>query len=194
MTPKRRRVGVILSAGGSAFFQAATLARSESFDFFVVTDRACEAEMRCREMSFSLHRIEEADNRKFSVAARRFFESVQVEFVVLFYSRLVTAELFDVIPSYNVHPSLLPAFPGFGAVKKAAGSSILGATMHAVDASVDGALFLCNPLFPFRSDQSCSGVNGHLSCKNPFNVDLVGSRKYRRFCVVSPRKFELRMW
>lgn len=147
---RKNRIGVILSAGGSAFCEAARIAVHLPFEFVVVTDRACDAETRCRDLMIPVERIVEQDNRQFSIKVRDHFRSCDVEFVVLFFSRLVSAELFNAIPCCNVHPSLLPAFPGFSAVRKAwsSGARFLGATAHSVDSTIDGGAIIAQTVAP----------------------------------------------
>lgn len=63
------------------------------------------------------------------------------------YMELLGASFLDRFPSavINVHPSLLPAFPGLGAVEQALayGVKVFGVTVHFVDAGVDsGAVIL----------------------------------------------------
>ena len=63
------------------------------------------------------------------------------------YMELLGAAFLDRFPSavINVHPSLLPAFPGLGAVEQALayGVKVFGVTVHFVDAGVDsGAVIL----------------------------------------------------
>ncbi|WP_019006562.1 phosphoribosylglycinamide formyltransferase [Cohnella laeviribosi] len=69
-------------------------------------------------------------------------EAEGVELVVLAgYMRLITGILLN--PFYgrmiNIHPSLLPAFPGIGAVRQALeyGVKLTGATVHFVDGGMD---------------------------------------------------------
>ena len=57
------------------------------------------------------------------------------------------------VPILNVHPSLLPRFPGLNAQRKAieAGVTTTGATVHLVDAGVDTGRILLQetiPIFP----------------------------------------------
>jgi phosphoribosylglycinamide formyltransferase-1 len=58
------------------------------------------------------------------------------------FMRLVGAELIDAFPGriLNIHPSLLPAFPGLDAQKQAVdhGVRVSGVTVHLVTAEVDG--------------------------------------------------------
>ncbi len=69
-------------------------------------------------------------------------KSAGVELVCLAgFLRLVKSPLLDVFPSaiINIHPSLLPAFPGLEAWKQAlhAGVSETGVTVHLVDEGMD---------------------------------------------------------
>ena len=57
------------------------------------------------------------------------------------YMRILTETFLDAAPrTLNVHPSLLPAFPGMDAHEQVleAGVSVTGCTVHIVDESVDG--------------------------------------------------------
>jgi phosphoribosylglycinamide formyltransferase 1 len=61
------------------------------------------------------------------------------------YMHLLTAAFLDHFPAINVHPSLLPAFPGTRAVEEAlaAGMDETGVTVHFVDEGIDtGAVIL----------------------------------------------------
>ena len=54
----------------------------------------------------------------------------------------------------NVHPSLLPAFPGLDAPGQALrhGARVTGCTVHLVDDAVDGGAILAQAAVPVRSD------------------------------------------
>jgi phosphoribosylglycinamide formyltransferase 1 len=67
-----------------------------------------------------------------------FMEILGGEFIGRFHGRII-----------NIHPSLLPAFPGVDAIRKALehGAKVLGATVHFVDEGVDsGPIILQEPL------------------------------------------------
>jgi phosphoribosylglycinamide formyltransferase-1 len=155
------RIGVVLSAGGSSFIDAFKIAAGPQLEFRVVTDRDCEAEVRCKDLSIPVRRFEEPDNRRFSIAAKDYFQAEGIDFVVLFFSRLITEELFGTIACCNVHPALLPAFPGLSAVKKAwrSGVRFLGATVHTVDASVDGGPIIAQTVTPIPIDAELEWCN-----------------------------------
>jgi phosphoribosylglycinamide formyltransferase-1 len=79
-----------------------------------------------------------------------------VELVVLAgWMRMVKAPLLDAFPRriINIHPSLLPAFPGLEAWKQAlaAGATESGCTVHYVDAGMDSGEIIAQsavPVFP----------------------------------------------
>jgi phosphoribosylglycinamide formyltransferase-1 len=151
---KKTRLGVILSAGGSAFTEAARIASTLRLDFCVVTDRECGAEARCRALGIPVTRIVESDRSRFSRAANDHIARFGAEAVLLHFSRLIGPELFRSIPCFNVHPSLLPAFPGMGSVKQAwsSGAPVLGATLHVVDETVDGGQIIAQTADPIPTN------------------------------------------
>jgi len=74
------------------------------------------------------------------------------------FMRLLSADFIEQVevPILNIHPSLLPAFPGLHAQRRAleAGVPVTGATVHIVDAGMDtGPIVLQAPL-PIRSDDT----------------------------------------
>jgi phosphoribosylglycinamide formyltransferase-1 len=82
-----------------------------------------------------------------------------VELVVLAgYMHLLTQPFLDRFPDaiVNVHPSLLPAFPGAHAVEEqlAAGVPEAGATVHLVDAGVDSGPILAQERVPVLPDDT----------------------------------------
>jgi phosphoribosylglycinamide formyltransferase-1 len=75
-------------------------------------------------------------------AMRDWLLSKDVELVVLAgYMQLLEAEFLDAFPDrvINVHPGLLPAFPGLNAVEQAIeyGVKVFGVTVHFVDGGID---------------------------------------------------------
>jgi phosphoribosylglycinamide formyltransferase-1 len=83
-----------------------------------------------------------SDRRAFDAAVVEALRAHGVELVVLAgFMRLLTDVLLDAYPMriVNVHPALLPAFPGLHAQKKAFdyGVRVSGCTVHLVDAGTD---------------------------------------------------------
>ena len=83
----------------------------------------------------------------------------RVDWVVLAgFMRIVTPVFLNAFPNrvINIHPSLLPAFPGVNAQRQAheAGVRVTGCTVHLVDAGVDTGPILAQAAVPIhRSDR-----------------------------------------
>ncbi len=72
--------------------------------------------------------------------------------------RRVTQELIDAFPGriLNIHPSLLPSFPGVRAVEQAiaAGVKVSGCTVHYVELVVDSGPIIMQAVVPVFSDDT----------------------------------------
>jgi phosphoribosylglycinamide formyltransferase-1 len=82
-----------------------------------------------------------------------------VELVALAgYMRLITRALLDAFPNriINVHPSLLPAFPGLNAQRQAIeyGVKLSGCTVHFVTEGVDAGAIILQAAVPIREDDT----------------------------------------
>ncbi len=83
----------------------------------------------------------------------------QVEWVVMAgWLRIVTAELLEAFPHrvLNIHPSLLPSFPGLHALDQAlaAGVKITGCTVHLASLAVDSGPILMQAAVPIQPDDT----------------------------------------
>ncbi|MFC5448770.1 formyltransferase family protein [Paenibacillus aestuarii] len=151
------RIGIIGSAGGSAFDEIVKILNEVSpgeHEFFVVTDRECSLELKCKFHKIPCKRIEDSDNYYFSEKAKKHFDQIgQIDFVLLFFSRLVTEVLFTNYVTFNIHPSLLPAFKGMSAARKMISSSVkfIGATLHLVDETIDMGPIIAQLSMPVSS-------------------------------------------
>jgi phosphoribosylglycinamide formyltransferase 1 len=74
------------------------------------------------------------------------------------FMRLVGAALLDAFPNrvLNIHPSLLPSFPGLDAQRQALehGVRVSGATVHLVTAELDGGPIIVQAAVPVLSDDT----------------------------------------
>lgn len=80
-------------------------------------------------------------------------QGYQVEWIVMAgWMRIVTPVLLDAFPNrvINIHPSLLPSFPGIHAVEQAlqAGVKITGCTVHLANLAVDSGPILIQAAVP----------------------------------------------
>ncbi len=137
------RLAIICSAGGASGFAALDISIRSGLlapsDILVVTDRACKAEEGAISRRIQNVRITSPDKEGLSQSLLSCLLENHIDLSVLFFSRMVSSILFDNTPLLNIHPSLLPAFPGLGAIKaaKKQNTKFLGATLHAVDRNMD---------------------------------------------------------
>jgi phosphoribosylglycinamide formyltransferase-1 len=94
--------------------------------------------------------------RERDIAMAEWLRTEGVELVVLAgYMHLLTPAFLDRFPNaiVNVHPSLLPSFPGAHAVEEqlAAGVAESGATVHLVDEGVDSGPILAQERVPVNA-------------------------------------------
>ncbi len=105
------------------------------------------------------HRPYGKDREAFEREAVKVLKERRVDLVVFAgFMRLVTPYFVREFPTriINIHPSLLPAFPGAHAHRDAiaAGVKVSGCTIHFVDASVDGGPIILQKAVPVREDDT----------------------------------------
>jgi phosphoribosylglycinamide formyltransferase-1 len=91
----------------------------------------------------------------------------RVEAVVLAgFMRLLTPHFLDRYPDrvINIHPSLLPAFPGIDAQRQAFdyGVKVAGATVHFVDAGLDAGPIILQSAVPVLPDDSVETLRARI--------------------------------
>jgi phosphoribosylglycinamide formyltransferase-1 len=152
-------LGFVCSAGGAPIeaLQKILSKCEKPVNISVVTDRKCKAEEMCERNGIPFIRIQESSRSIFSTkAADWLYGKKQSSVVVLLFSRLVSEQLFLNKRCINIHPSLLPAFPGINALRQAyeSGTKYIGSTAHLVDKSMDGGPILTQVACPLRSEFS----------------------------------------
>ncbi|MDP9000631.1 MAG: phosphoribosylglycinamide formyltransferase [Myxococcota bacterium] len=108
-----------------------------------------------------------ADRRAFDGALVEGLRSRGVEVVVLAgFMRLVTDVLLGAFPCrvVNVHPSLLPAFPGVHAQKQALdyGARVSGCTVHFVDGGTDTGPIVAQAVVPVLDDDDDASLRARI--------------------------------
>lgn len=96
-----------------------------------------------------------ADREAFDRAVLEVLAEHRVDLVCLAgYMRILTAAFVRALPGQimNIHPALLPAFPGLHAQRQALehGVKVSGATVHFVDEGVDTGPIICQVAVPVR--------------------------------------------
>jgi len=165
-----RRIGVLISGRGSnlqAIIDAIHDGRLDAEIAIVISNRADAAGLdRARAAGLATRCI---SHREF--AARDDFDRAivaelrahDVGLVCLAgFMRLVGAPLLDAFPNaiLNIHPSLLPAFPGVNAQQQALehGVKVSGVTVHFVTAELDGGPVVVQRAVPVLDDDTVSSL------------------------------------
>jgi phosphoribosylglycinamide formyltransferase 1 len=148
--PANRRLGVLISGRGSnlqALIDAIATGRLDASIAVVISNRKDAAGLeRAREAGIESIVVSHRDFGSRDDYDRALASELQgrgVNLVCLAgFMRLVGSELIEAFPSriLNIHPSLLPAFPGLDAQEQAIehGVKVSGVTVHLVTAELDG--------------------------------------------------------
>ena len=162
--PPLKKLGILLSGRGSNFEAIADsikAGRLQAEIVIVISNRADAAGLESAkrrglnaQLIPSKGRVREEHDAEVVAA----FKGAQVDLVCLAgYMRLLSPEFVRAFPDQivNIHPSLLPAFPGMDAQKQALdyGAKITGCTVHFVDEHLDhGPIILQKTVPVFDSD------------------------------------------
>jgi phosphoribosylglycinamide formyltransferase-1 len=101
------------------------------------------------------------------VEVLRVLENAQPDFIVLAgYMRLLSPEFLAAYPMriLNIHPSLLPAFPGLDAQAQAVayGVKVSGCTVHFVDEHLDAGPIIVQRTVPVMVDDDASTLSARI--------------------------------
>jgi phosphoribosylglycinamide formyltransferase-1 len=154
------RLGVLISGRGSNLQAIIDAVRSRALDAaiaIVISNRADAAGLhRAREAGIEIRCLnprEYPDGDAYDHALVHVLNEQRVDLICLAgFMRLVGPPLLDAFPNriLNIHPSLLPAFPGRNAQQQALehGVRITGATVHLVTAAVDNGPIVVQAAVP----------------------------------------------
>lgn len=82
------------------------------------------------------------------------------------YMRVLSGEFLDAFPRriLNIHPSLLPLFPGLDAQKQTleSGAKVSGCTVHFVDATLDGGPVIAQREVPVLEDDTVESLSDRI--------------------------------
>jgi phosphoribosylglycinamide formyltransferase-1 len=154
------RLAILLSGRGSNFLSIHEAIRAGRLDaeiVVVISNRPDAAGIvRARELGLSAHVV---DHRKFPTREEheeevlRLIAEAKADSIVLAgYLRLLTPSFVAAWPRriLNIHPSLLPAFPGLNAQQQALdyGVKVSGCTVHFVDENLDAGPIIVQRAVP----------------------------------------------
>lgn len=162
------KLGVLISGRGSnlvALLEAHRRGELPKAELAVVLSNEPEAKGLAAAASFGVptavvdHRPFRKDRAAHDAAVRRELEARGVEAVVLAgYMRIVGNALLERWPSriVNIHPALLPAFPGVHGARQAVeyGVRFSGCTVHFVDAGTDTGPIIAQRVVPVLPDDT----------------------------------------
>jgi len=160
------RLGILLSGRGSNFLAIANAIRLEvlkDVEIAVVLSNKEDAPglALAREMNLPALAIPSAGKKRAEHDAAMISElqANKVDLVCLAgYMRIISPEFVAAFPNriLNVHPSLLPAFPGLDAQKQALefGAKIAGCTVHFVDEAVDHGVIILQRAVTVEDDDT----------------------------------------
>ncbi len=195
MTSAPKRLGVLLSGRGSNFIaiaEAITAGTLTGCEIAVVLSNLEGAAglQAAREHGIPAQAIpskgvprEEHDQQM--IAALR---EAYVDYVILAgYMRLLSPEFIRAFPEriLNIHPSLLPAFPGLHAQRQALdyGAKVAGCTVHFVDEAVDHGTIILQRTVPVLDSDDEAGLAARILVEEhaayPEAIARVLSGRYR---------------
>jgi phosphoribosylglycinamide formyltransferase 1 len=159
------RLGILLSGRGSNFEAIAANIRNGTLDAeiaLVFSNRAAAPGLaRARELGFATGTLDgrQMEREAYDRQVVATLKQHSVELVCLAgYMRLLSGYFVGEFPRriLNIHPSLLPAFPGLDAQYQALehGVKVAGCTVHFVDENLDSGPILMQAAVPVHDDDT----------------------------------------
>jgi phosphoribosylglycinamide formyltransferase-1 len=168
------RLGILLSGRGSNFLAIANSIRLEilkDVEIAVVLSNKEDAPglALAREMNLPALAIPSAGRKRAEHDAAMISElqANNVDLVCLAgYMRIISPEFVAAFSDriLNVHPSLLPAFPGLDAQTQALefGAKVAGCTVHFVDEAVDHGVIILQRAVPVEDDDTAETLSARI--------------------------------
>jgi phosphoribosylglycinamide formyltransferase-1 len=191
----RRRVAILISGRGSnmaALIQAAKAASYPAEIALVLSNRPDAAGLiHARENGIEtavLNHKEHSSRESFDFALDAKLKAAGIELVCLAgFMRLLTHEFVDAWRDrmINIHPSLLPLFPGLDTHEKAlaAGMKLHGCTVHFVRSAVDSGPIIVQAAVPVLAGDTAETLAARVLTAEhriyPLALSLVASGKAR---------------
>lgn len=169
-----KRLGILLSGRGSNFLAIAKAIREQRLlgakIAVVLSNREDAAGLdAARELKIPAFCIPSAGRKRqdhdAEVIAR--LHQHRVDLICLAgYMRVLTEEFVRAFPNriLNIHPSLLPAFPGLDAQRQALeyGAKLAGCTVHFVDEAVDHGVIILQKAVPIKDDDTAETLSARV--------------------------------
>jgi phosphoribosylglycinamide formyltransferase-1 len=172
--PRSRSIGVLISGRGSnlqSIIDAIASRRLDADVAVVVSNRAdAQGLQRARDAGIDAVHLSPRnypDRDAYDRALAACLLARGVELVCLAgFMRLVGQPLLDAFPErvLNIHPSLLPSFPGLDAQRQALehGVRVTGATVHLVNAALDAGPIVLQAAVPVLDDDTVETLSARI--------------------------------
>ncbi len=169
-----RRLGILISGRGSnlqSIIDAIRRGELEAEIAVVIANRTEAAGlMRAREAGLEAVCVLQKDypsRELYDAAVAKVLQSHHVDLVCLAgFMRLIGEPLLRAFPNriLNIHPSLLPAFPGLEAQRQALeyGVRVSGATVHVVDAGLDAGAIVLQAAVPVMEADTVESLSARI--------------------------------
>ena len=168
------RLAVLLSGRGSNFNaiqQAIANGTLNAEIVCVISNRpGVPGVVRARELGLTVHEIDHKAHQSrldHEYAVLSVLKEANPDFVILAgYMRLLSSSFIDDWPNriINIHPSLLPAFPGVDAQKQAVeyGVKVSGCTVHFVDENLDAGPIIVQRTVDVSDDDTAETLSARI--------------------------------
>ena len=171
--PANRRLGILLSGRGSNFEAIADAIASKKLraEIAIVVSNVESAAGLDRARARGLHAVvvpSKAKSREeFDAAVVKLLKDYDVGLVVLAgFMRVLSRVFLDAFPHaiLNIHPALLPSFPGTNAQQNAleCGVKFSGCTVHFVDDVLDGGPIIMQAVVPIEDDDTTETLSARI--------------------------------
>ena len=169
-----KRLGILLSGRGSNFLAIAKAIRDGKLpgvEIAVVIANVAEAHglAAARELGLPSHVFVSAGRKRSEHDADLIacLQNYKVDLVCLAgYLRLLSKHFIEAFPNkiLNIHPSLLPAFPGLDAQQQAFdyGCKVAGCTVHFVDEHLDHGVIILQRAIPVHETDDAHSLAGRI--------------------------------
>jgi phosphoribosylglycinamide formyltransferase 1 len=169
-----KRLGVLLSGRGSNFLAIAKAIHEHRLDHAEIAVVLSNIEDApglavARELNLPAFAIPSAGRKRAEHDAEMIARLHQhkVDLVCLAgYMRIISPAFVAAFPNriLNVHPSLLPAFPGLDAQRQALeyGAKVAGCTVHFVDEAVDHGVIILQKTVPVHDDDTVETLSARI--------------------------------
>lgn len=160
------KLGILASGSGSNFAAIATAINNQALPAQIQTviynnpgAKVAERAQRWNLPAQLINHCEFENREAFDQAVVAALNAAEVDWVIMVgWMRRATQVLIDAFPQrmINIHPSLLPSFPGMHAIEQALeyGVKLSGCTVHIVTLEVDSGPILMQAAVPVRPDDT----------------------------------------